>query len=344
MADLVSMGGLTDVAGLLVGHATDLAGLTGCTAVLAPAGATAAVEVRGGASGILGLDLLDPGHLVERVHAVVLAGGSAFGLEACFGVMAHLEQRGVGFETSGGRVPLVVGAILYDLTLGSPSARPDRAMGARAAAAARPGTIEEGSVGAGTGATVGKAFGLSRAMKGGIGTASARLGAATVGALVAVNAFGDVRDPRSGELLAGARDPAGGGLIDTARAMRAGELAPAFRQTHTTIGVVATDAALDGRGARRVAGLAHLGLAAALSPPHLSVDGDALFCLSTGALPAAAAPAVDALGLAAADAVAAAIVRAVDAATGLGGVPARRELAARAREGEASPARRERRP
>lgn len=321
------MGGLTDVAGLLVGHAADLVGLTGCTAVLCPAGAVAAVEVRGGASGLLGLDLLDPGHLVTRIHGAVLAGGSAFGLEACFGVMAHLESRGIGLPTTGGLVPLVVGAILYDLAVGAPGARPDRAMGARAAAAAASGPVAEGSVGAGAGASVGKAFGLARAMKGGLGTASRRVGAATVGAVVAVNAFGDVRDPATGGLLAGARDaPDGRRLVDTARQLREGRITPGFRQTHTTIGVVGTDAPLDGAEARRVAALGHLGLGAALSPPHLSVDGDALFCLATGSLARAQAPPADALGLAAGDCVAEAIVRAIRAATALGGPPAWRDL------------------
>jgi L-aminopeptidase/D-esterase-like protein len=323
------VGGLTDVAGLLVGHAADLVGLTGCTAVLCPGGAVAAVEVRGGASGLLGLDLLDPGHIATRVHGAVLAGGSAFGLEACFGVMAHLEARGIGLATTGGVVPLVVGAILYDLAVGARDVRPDRAMGARAAAEAGTGPVAEGSVGAGAGASVGKAFGLARAMKGGLGTASRQVGAATVGALVAVNAFGDVRDPVTGALLAGARDaPAGHRLVDTARHLREGRITPGFRQTHTTIGVVATDATLDGAEARRVAALAHLGLAAALSPPHLSVDGDALFCLATGAGARADAPSADALGLAAADCVAESIVRAIRTATSLGGLPAWRDRAA----------------
>jgi L-aminopeptidase/D-esterase-like protein len=323
------VGGLTDVAGLLVGHAADLVGLTGCTAVLCPGGAVAAVEVRGGASGLLGLDLLDPGHIATRVHGAVLAGGSAFGLEACFGVMAHLEARGIGLATTGGVVPLVVGAILYDLAVGARDVRPDRAMGARAAAEAGTGPVAEGSVGAGAGASVGKAFGLARAMKGGLGTASRQVGTATVGALVAVNAFGDVRDPVTGALLAGARDaPAGHRLVDTARHLREGRITPGFRQTHTTIGVIATDATLDGAEARRVAALAHLGLAAALSPPHLSVDGDALFCLATGAGARADAPSADALGLAAADCVAESIVRAIRTATSLGGLPAWRDHAA----------------
>lgn len=317
-------GALTDVPGLLVGHASDPVGLTGCTAVLCPGGAVAGVEVRGFASGVAGLDLLDPRHLAERIHGVVLAGGSAFGLEAVFGVMAELEARGAGFPTPGGVVPLVVGAILYDLGLGDPGARPDRAMGQRAAAAATAGPVGEGSVGAGTGATVGKLFGMTRAMKGGLGTASARVGAATVGALVAVNALGDVRDPTTGALLAGARDaPDGRRLCDSARALRVGDATPAFPGTHTTIGVVATDARLAKPEAARLAGLAHLGLAAALSPPHTTVDGDALFALSTGAVTTVP---LDRLGLAAADCVGAAVVRAIQAATSLGGLPAWRDL------------------
>jgi L-aminopeptidase/D-esterase-like protein len=321
------VGGLTDVSGLLVGHAADLVALTGCTAVLCPAGAVAAVEVRGGASGLLGLDLLDPGHIASRVHGAVLAGGSAFGLEACFGVMAHLEARGIGLPTMGGPVPLVVGAILYDLAVGAPHVRPDRAMGVRAAAAAGSGPVAEGSVGAGAGASIGKAFGLGCAMKGGLGTASRRVGAATVGALVAVNAFGDVRDPATGALLAGARDaPGSRRLVDTARQIREGRVTPGFRQTHTTIGVVGTDAPLDAPEARRVAALGHLGLGATLSPPHLSVDGDTLFSLATGALARAQTPSADALGLAAADCVAEAIARAIRSAAALGGLPAWRDL------------------
>ena len=320
-------GGLTDVPGVLVGHATDLRGLTGCSTVLCPAGAVAAVEIRGWAAGVLGLDVLDPRHLVERIHGVVLAGGSAFGLEAVFGVMAQLEGQGLGFPTQSGPVPLVVGAILYDLGLGDARARPDRAMGRAAAEAAARGPVAEGSVGAGTGAAVGKLFGAARAMKGGLGTASRAVGGATVGALVAVNAFGDVRDPDTGALLAGARDHATGRqLVDSARALRAGEASPRFRGTHTTIGVVATDARLDAVEASRVAALAHLGLAATLSPPHTSVDGDTLFCLSTAAAGAGPRVGLDALGLAAADCVAEAVTRGIRQASALGGLPAWRDL------------------
>jgi L-aminopeptidase/D-esterase-like protein len=317
-------GTLTDVPGVLVGHATDPVAATGCTVILCPGGAVAGVEVRGWASGVLGLDLLDPRHLVERIHGAVLAGGSAFGLEAIFGAMAHLEAGGVGFPTPRGVVPLVVGAILYDLGVGDARVRPDRAMGRRAAETASTGPVAEGSVGAGTGATVGKVFGVARATKSGLGTASRRVGRTTVGAVVAVNAVGDVRDPASGALVAGTRDaPEGRRLVDSAAALRGGQALGAARGAHTTIGVVATDARLSKSEATRLAGLAHLGLAATLSPPHTTLDGDTLFCLSTGLL---AAP-LDTLGLAAADCVAEAIVRGVRAATALGGLPAARDLA-----------------
>ena len=315
-------GSLTDVPGVRVGHATDLEGITGCTAILCPGGAVGGVEIRGWASGVAGLDLLDPRHLTERIHGVVLAGGSAFGLEAIAGVMALLEAEGVGLPTGPAVVPLVAGAILFDLALGDPRARPDRAMGERAARAATAGPVAEGSVGAGTGATVGKLYGMARAMKGGIGGASLRAGEAVVGALVAVNAFGDVRDPESGRLLAGTRaSPSSRDLLDTARALREGAPPPAFRGLHTTIGVVATDARLTKAQAATLAGLAHLGLARTLSPPHTTVDGDTLFALSTGEHEVP----LDLLGLAAQEAVTQAIVRAVTTATHLGGIPAFRD-------------------
>lgn len=315
-------GSLTDVPGLRVGHATDLERITGCTAILCPGGAVGGVEIRGWASGVAGLDLLDPRHLTERIHGVVLAGGSAFGLEAIAGVMALLEAEGIGFPTGPTVVPLVAGAILFDLALGDPRARPDRAMGERAARAAGAGPVAEGSVGAGTGATVGKLYGMARAMKGGLGSASLEVGEVVVGALVAVNAFGDVRDPESGRLLAGTRtSPDSRDLLDTARALREGAPPPAFRGLHTTIGVVATDARLTKPQAAVLAGLAHLGLARTLSPPHTTVDGDTLFALSTGEREVP----LDRLGLAAQEAVARAVVRAVTTATSLGGIPACRD-------------------
>lgn len=311
------------IPGLRVGHVTDAVGLTGCTVILSDAPAVGGVEIRGWAAGVHGLEFLDPRHLVPTLDGVVLAGGSAFGLEAIWGVMRHLEERGVGFPTSQTVVPHVAGAILYDLGLGDPTARPDRAMGRRAAAAARPGPVAEGNVGAGTGASVGKLHGIARATKGGLGCAVLERDGVHVGALMAVNAVGDVRDPDTGRLIAGTRDAADGRrLIDTAAALAAGARPPAFRPTNTTIGLVATTAALDKPGAARLARLAMEGFTRALSPPHLNTDGDALFCLSVGTARAD----VDALGRDAADLVARAIARAVRAATAAGGLPASRDL------------------
>ena len=311
------------IPGLRVGHVTDSDRLTGCTVVLSDAPAVGGVEIRGWAAGVHGLDFLDPRHLVPTLDGIVLAGGSAFGLESIWGVMQYLEERGVGFPTNQTVVPHVAGAILYDLALGDPAARPDRAMGYRAAAAARPGPVAEGNVGAGTGASVGKLHGIARATKGGLGCAVLERDGVHLGVLVAVNAVGDVRDPETGRLLAGARDAVDGRrLVDTGAALAAGARPPAFRPVNTTIGLVATTAALDKPAAARLARLAMDGFARALSPPHLTTDGDTLFGLSVGAARAD----VDALGAAAADLVARAIVRGVRAATAAGGLPAARDL------------------
>jgi L-aminopeptidase/D-esterase-like protein len=314
---------ITDVPGIRVGHATDPRGLTGCTVVLSDRPAVGAVQLRGWAHAVHGLDFLDPRHLVPTLDGVLLCGGSAFGLEAVYGVLQYLEERGVGFRAGPTVVPHVAGAVLFDLGVGDPKARPTRAMGYQAAQAARGGPVEEGNVGAGTGATVGKLFGVARAMKGGIGTASERRGEVVVGALVAVNALGDVRDPETGALLAGTRDaPDGRRLVDTARALATGAKLPSFAPPHTTLAVVASNVRLSKTDASKVAELALLGFARALSPPHTGVDGDTLFCLSVGDLAAD----LTAVGLAAADAVARAIVRAVRAAESLPGLPASKGL------------------
>ena len=311
------------IPGIRVGHVTDPAGLTGVTVVLPEQPAVGGVAVPGRASGVHGLDFLDPHHLVPTMDGIVLAGGSAFGLESIWGVMQWLEEHGVGFRTRHTVVPHVAGAILYDLGVGDPRARPDRAMGYAAAAAARHGPVAQGSVGAGTGATVGKLHGAARAMRGGLGCATTDLGDVKVGAIVAVNAVGDVRDPATGLLIAGTRDaPDGRRLIDTAAALAAGAPAPSFQPANTTIGVVVTGAALGKAEAARVARLGIDGFARALSPPHLDTDGDTLFCLSVGTTRADPA----ALGRAAADVVAQAIVNAVRAATSLPGLPAARDL------------------
>jgi L-aminopeptidase/D-esterase-like protein len=305
-----------------VGHASDPAALTGCTVVLCEAGASCAVERRGRANDVVGLDHLHPSHLAATVNAVLLGGGSRFGEAAVAGVMRYLEERSAGLRFGGFVIPHVAGAFLFDLGVGDGRTRPSAEMAYDAATRASAGPPAQGSVGAGTGATVGKVFGIARAMRGGIGTASVRCGGAVVGALVAVNAVGDVRDPETGALVAGTRDaPEGRRLVDSARAIRAGAgrfAAP----TATTIGVVATDARLGKLEAAAVASLGMLGFARALSPPHTDHDGDALFVLSTGEVPAD----LTALGLAAADTVAAAIVSGVRAASSWPGLPAARDL------------------
>ena len=314
---------ITEVPGIRVGHANDPVALTGCTVVLCDAPATCGIEVRGGGTDVVGLDYLDPRHVVPTVNAVILGGGSRFGEAAIAGVMRYLEERGVGVRFGGFVIPHVAGAFLFDLGVGDGRVRPSVEMGYDAAARATTGPVTQGSVGAGTGASVGKLCGLARAMRGGIGSASVRCGSAVVGALVAVNAVGDVRDPESGALVAGTRDaPDGRRLVDSAQAIRAG-VGRFAAPTATTIGVVATNARLTKPEATAVASLGMLGFARALSPPHTAFDGDALFVLSTGDVAADRT----ALGLAAADAVAAAIVNGVRAASSLPNLPAARDLA-----------------
>ena len=313
------------MAGVRVGHADDPVALTGVTVVLCDRPAVCGVELRGGANDVLGLDYLDPRHLVPTVNGVVLGGGSRFGGEAVWGVMRWLEEHGVGFTAGPTIITHVPAAFLFDLNVGNGRIRPTREMGYAAAAGATAGPVAEGGVGAGTGATVGKLYGMARAMRGGLGTASARVDGVVIGALVAVNAVGDVRDPATGALIAGARDAADGKrLIDTARTLITGHgaLGHFAAPQHTTIGVVATDAKLTKVECAKLASLAMTGFARALSPPHTAFDGDTLFALSVGDTPAD----VTRLGLAAADAVAQAIVRGVRAAEGLPGLPAARDL------------------
>jgi L-aminopeptidase/D-esterase-like protein len=315
---------ITRVPGIRVGHATDAVACTGVTALLCDRPAVAAVELRGGANDVVGLDYLDARHLVATVNGVVLGGGSRFGGEAIWGVVRYLEERGIGFAAGPTVVPHVPGAFLFDLNVGAASVRPTREMGYAAAAAARAGPVAEGSVGAGAGASVGKLHGMNRAMRGGIGSASAEVGGAVVGAIVAVNAVGDVRDPDTGALIAGTRDAANGrGLADSAALLRSGASLTRFATPeHTTIGVVATSARLSKPEASKIAALGLLGFARALSPAHTAFDGDTLFALSVGDVRVD----LTRLGLAAADVVAQAIARGVRAATALPGLPAARDL------------------
>ena len=280
----MSNGTLTDVEGLLVGHAVRRERPTGCTVVLARDGATAGVDVRGAAPGTRETDLLDPLNTVQQVHAVVLSGGSAFGLDVATGVMSYLESAGIGFPVGGLRVPIVPAAILYDLGVGDGKVRPDASCGQEAARAASSEPVAQGNVGAGAGATVGKLYGLGRAMKGGLGSASITLPSGVViAALVAVNARGDVIDPATGTVVAGVRTVDGRGLADARALLRQGLPTPIAPAENTTLGIVATNARLTKTEASLVARMAHDGFARAIAPVHTPSDGDTIFAPATPA-------------------------------------------------------------
>jgi L-aminopeptidase/D-esterase-like protein len=322
--------GLTSVPGIKVGHYTLSERPTGCTVVLVEQGAGAGVDVRGSAPGTRETDLLNPVNTVEKVHAIVLAGGSAFGLDAASGVVRYLEERGIGFPTGVVPVPIVPAAILFDLGVGgNPKVRPTADCGYRAAAAATTGPVAEGNIGAGAGATVGKLAGQSRAMKAGVGTAALVLpDGLIVAALAVVNALGDIVDPATGEVVAGVRTPDGLGLADARRLIRAG-LPPRGRIggepiRNTTLAVVATNAVLTKAQATKVAQMAHDGLARTVSPVHTPDDGDTIFALATGTRQQPSDLLV--VGALAADAVAEAVLRAARMATGIPGYPAERDL------------------
>ncbi|HNS51773.1 MAG TPA: P1 family peptidase [Anaerolineae bacterium] len=305
---------ITDVPGIRVGHATNVEARTGCTVVLCPpAGATGGVDQRGGSPGTRETDLLRPMHMVERVHAVLLTGGSAFGLDAAGGVVRWLEEHKIGFDVRVARVPIVPAAVVFDLDVGRADVRPDAAMGYAACCAADDGGVAEGRVGAGTGCTVGKVFGTGHSSPGGVGSASADLGGGlVVGAILVVNAFGDVVDPKTGQIVAGARSLTGDGWADTLATMKglAGKSVLRFAgRSHTVVGVVATNARLTKEGTNKVAQMAHNGLARAIRPAHTMFDGDTVFALATGRKAAD----VNLVGAYAAEVVAEATVRAVKA-------------------------------
>jgi L-aminopeptidase/D-esterase-like protein len=319
-------GAITDVAGLRVGHFTDSRRPTGCTVLLCPQGAACGVDVRGAAPGTRETDLLRPDNLVEHVHALLLTGGSAFGLDAAGGVVRWLEERGHGLGVGPAVVPIVPAAVLFDLWIGDHRIRPDAAAGYAACEAASHEPPVQGNVGAGTGASVGKLFGIDRAMKGGIGSASLKVGAVTVGALVAVNPTGDVIDPATGQVVAGTRG-ADGKPRSASRAIAAGELPPrALPGMATTIGIVATDAMLSKAQCQKLATMAHNGLARCIDPVHTMADGDTLFALATGSSKRPGEMTV--LGVLAATVTMRAVLNAVRAATGLQSphLPAARDL------------------
>lgn len=316
---------LTAVPGVRVGHYGDAEAATGCTVVLC-GGAVAGIDVRGAAPGTRETDLLRPGSLVERIDAVVLTGGSAFGLDAACGVMRWLEERGMGFPTARGMVPIVPAMVLYDLQIGRADVRPSAAWGYRAADAATAEPVAEGCVGAGTGCTVGKVLGFEHATKSGIGSACARAASGlVVAALVATNARGNVVDPATGRVIGGARRPGGGGFADAEAVLRAGLAPRRFEAPNTTLAVIATNGRLTREQATRVASMAHDGLALAIRPVHTMFDGDAVIALSLASADAPRAD-VDQVSAMAVEVLVRAIARSVTEATTLAGVPAARDL------------------
>lgn len=329
---------LCDVPGILVGHDTDLEAGTGCTVVRCAWPALGAVDVRGGAPGTRETDLLDPRCMMTEAHAVLLTGGSAFGLAAADGVMRALADEGIGYDAGVTRVPIVPAAVLFDLGVGRADTRPDAASGMRAVRAAVGGPIPLGTVGAGTGATIGKMASAAFSVKGGVGSASEQLpDGHIVGALVAVNALGDIYDAETGRLLAGARSPSGQRwLADDIAAQGGGQAQPPaleqspFPGAQTTLAVIATDASFSKAELAKIAQMAHDGLALAIRPVHTPFDGDVVFALSTAQNAATSAPSgalsLSLAGATAARTLARAVAKAIRAATGLHGIPALRDI------------------
>jgi L-aminopeptidase/D-esterase-like protein len=322
-------GSITVVQGVKVGHFTDPRRPTGCTVLLFEKGATAGVDVRGSAPGTRETDLLNPINSVQQVQAILLAGGSAFGLDAASGVVRYLDEHRLGYPVGDIVVPIVPAAILYDLEIGDAKIRPTAESGYKACQAATSERVMEGNVGAGAGATIGKLFGPKQAMKSGLGSASVRVGntGIVVGAIVAVNAVGDVVEPKSGKIIAGARKPDESGFVDSMARIREGYSVRAAAPTNTTIGVVATNIVLDKAQATKVAQMAHDGLARTIYPVHTPSDGDTIFAVATGAIAARANH--GAIGALAADVMAQAVLRAVMNARGIAGLPSYSDLKSR---------------
>lgn len=321
-------GSITDVAGLRVGHFTDSRRPTGCTVVLFEHGAVAGVDVRGSAPGTRETDLLNPIDTVQTVNALMLAGGSAYGLDAATGVMQYCEEQRMGFPVGVGVVPIVPAAVLFDLQIGDAKIRPDAHAGYAACEAASNSSVPEGNVGAGAGATVGKIFGYQLAMKSGVGTASIKIGdtGLMVGAIAAVNAVGDVYDRLTGKILAGARAQDGHGFANAIHQLRRGNFPSAHFGAHTSLGIVATNATLTKTECTKVAQMAHDGFARTINPAHTAYDGDTIFAAATGG--SRIKGDVTIIGAIAAEAIAHAVNRAVLTATGIPGYPAHRDFRA----------------
>jgi len=327
-------GTITDVPGVKVGHAQDFEAITGCTVIICEKGAVAGVDQRGGAPGTRETDAIRPLHLVNKTHAIMLAGGSAYGLDAASGAMKYLEEKNIGFDTGVARVPIVPSAILFDLAIGNPHIRPDAVMGYQACQNSSTDAVLQGCVGAGTGAVAGTALGVPQSTKSGIGSASIDIGGGVIiGALIAVNPFGDVFDPNNGKILAGARTIKKGPIqigengifADTRQLLKStiGKAALSFATSrNTVIGVVATNATLDREQANFLAQMAQDGLALAIRPSHTLFDGDTLFALSTGSLKVD----VNVIGTFAVDVVVQAIQNAVLMAATTAGIPCLKDL------------------
>ena len=316
-------GSLTEIAGLKVGHYTDAVAATGCTVILCERGAVPGVHISGASPGGREVELLRPGYSVNLVHGVLLSGGSSYGLDAAAGVMRYLEGRGVGFDTVAGVVPIVPSAIMFDLSIGDSHVRPTADNAYEACCVAVDDQKAEGSIGAGTGATVGKCLGMEHATKTGLGMASVHLGNdVVVAALIVVNAWGDVIDPLSGAVVAGPRDVSGKGFLSTSALLKEHRMRRPFPTSNTVIGVVATNVRLRKSQTHRLAQMAQTGLARTVDPCGSMYDGDTLFVLSAGDRRCD----MNVLGVGAVEAVTAAVQRAVSEAESVAGVPAVRDL------------------
>ena len=313
-------GYITDVEGIIVGHAQSESALTGCTAIICHEGATGGVDVRGSAPGTRETDLFKAEKLVDKVHAVVLSGGSAFGLEAASGVMDHLEELGVGFDVGVAKVPIVASAVIFDLAIGDHRVRPDWQMGYKAAASASKDENRQGNIGCGMGATIGKLLGPSKAMKSGLGSATVKAGELVVSAIICVNAFGDIY--LEGNQIAGVYDYERNELVNTYETMKSMAVSPGFSNTNTTIGVVATNGTLTKAQGNKIAQSAHNGMARAINPVHTMVDGDTLFTMATNRIEAD----INVIAAMAQEAVEKAVINAVMAAEGRAGLKAYKDI------------------
>jgi L-aminopeptidase/D-esterase-like protein len=322
---------ITDIPEIKVGHASDFNALTGCTVILCEEGAIGGVDIRGTAAGTRQIDALTLLHLVDKIHAILLAGGSAFGLDAAGGVMAFLEERGKGFDVSKTKIPIVPTAVIFDFGIGDFRVRPDHQMGYQACLNASK-KVEEGSVGVGVGATVGKLFGIDRAMKGGVGTSSIQgPNGLIVGALIVVNAFGDVFNPNTNQILAGARKSKESfQLANSSKWIKKGVTRKQFGAItpfdssafNTTLGVIATNANLSKKEVHQVAQIAHSGLAKVISPLHTTFDGDLVFAISYGKKKGD----VNTIGLLGETALIESVQRAIIKADGFGIIPAYKDI------------------